>query len=167
MLSLPPDDGAPLKGGYYDQEDVPSPGKMLALKVLDPEQLEKIAIDIERGVSIETAACKHVSYLTHHDLMRADAGYREFLRQAAAKARAMAETVVFATKPETWLLKGPGGRGSRVEDTWGDRSEVAASVQVESKLDLSKLSSGELEQLLQIMKRAEPAEAELIRFDTR
>jgi len=57
---------------------------------------------------------------------------------------------------------GPGGRGENGTG-WGDRAEVTASVKVEASLDLSKLSTEELETLAKLLDRAAPQEAELVK----
>jgi len=158
---------SPLVGGYYDQEDVVE-YRSLILQAIGEEQLQELLADIERGTSVAVAVSKHLPQKTHEELYRSDPGYRELVRKASASARALAEQTVFATRPDLWLLKGPGGRGENGAG-WGDRAEVTASVKVEASLDLSKLSTEELETLARLLDRAAPQEAELVKssVDTR
>jgi len=98
---------------------------------LTPELTEKICTSIRAGcydyIACEASGISQstfYSWLQQAEEADADPLFVEFLESvtaAKAEARSIAERAVFADKPETWLLKGP-GRERPGRDGWASEN---------------------------------------------
>ena len=100
-------------------------------KLLTHELIKQVCVSIRLGaydyVACEAAGISQstfYSWLQQAEEADADPLFVEFLESvtaAKAEARSMAERAVFADKPETWLLKGP-GRERPGRDGWASEN---------------------------------------------
>lgn len=106
-------------------------GKRPPVKIasITVQQMEACVELIESGVTPATAAlnCFNIHPVTFKRYMEEGARedgpilQREFylaMRSAQARARAIAESRVFIEQPDTWLMRGPGGRTRDDEEGW-------------------------------------------------
>lgn len=168
---------APLDGGYYDSDEVPSerPRRSGVVFELDEYVAADIVEHLSRGayfhIAVEAAGVDldHAKkWLAMGRLANAIEPYRSFaarVMRAKARARAEAESRVWIAKPQTWLRQGPGrDRGKANRPGWTNAVKVSGEIQHTGEirhrpatLDLSQYSEAELLQLEALTSRALPA----------
>lgn len=118
------------------------------------------------GVACRAAGVNSTTFRTW--LKRDEPEFKAFIRafrQAEAEARSDAEARVFAENPEFWLMKGPGRKPvDEFDPGWASttivnvKGTIVASQGLEpGEIDLTKLTTAELDALDGILAKALPA----------